>query len=90
MHKWNSGVKSAVQKWNRLLDVLVTILKYNKIKIDYEIYIKFLYDGTLSYLTVSTDDVLNTTKNHTAFTELRRVFEEKLRLNPKKDMSSSN
>ena len=33
-------------------------------------------DGTVSYLTVSTDDILNTTNNETAFTEIRRVFEE--------------
>ena len=30
----------------------------------------------MSYLTVSTDDVLNTTNNETSFTELRIVFEQ--------------
>ena len=30
----------------------------------------------MSYLTVSTDDVLNTTNNENAFTELKRVFKE--------------
>ena len=30
----------------------------------------------MSYITVSTDDVINTTNNETSFTELRRVFEE--------------
>ena len=52
--------KTAWQKWNWLLDAAVKILKYKKSTIDYAIYIKILYYGTLSYLTVSTDDVLNT------------------------------
>ena len=30
----------------------------------------------MSYLTVSTDDVLNTTNNDNTFTELTRVFKE--------------
>ena len=34
------------------------------------------YEETFSYLTVSTDDVLNSTNNDTAFPELRIVFEE--------------
>ena len=55
---------------------MVTIIKYNKIKIDHAIYIKVLFDGTVSYLTVSTDGVLNTTNNETEFPELRIVFEE--------------
>ena len=38
-------------------------MKYTKIKIDHAIYIKVFSDGTVSYLTVSTDDVLNITNN---------------------------
>ena len=53
--------KPAVQKWNRLLDSVVTIIKYKKITIDHAIYIKVLSDLKISYLTVSTDDVINTT-----------------------------
>ena len=49
--------------------------KYKKITIYHAIYIKVFSDGTVSYLTVSTDDVLNTTNNETAFTELKRAFE---------------
>ena len=40
------------------------------------VYIKVFSEVTVSYLTVSTDDVLNNTNNETAFTDLRRVFEE--------------
>ena len=40
-------------------------LKYKKIKIDNEIYNKVFSDGTVSYLTVSTYDLLNTTNNET-------------------------
>ena len=57
------GTKPAGQKWNRLLDAVFTILKYKKNTIDHDIYIKvFTYD-IVSYLTVSTDDVINTTNN---------------------------
>ena len=68
--------KPAGRQWNWLLDATVTIIKYNKRKIDHNIYIKVLSDGAVSYLIVSTDDVLNTTNNETEFTELRIVFEE--------------
>ena len=61
---------------NRIFDAVVTIIKYQKITIDHDIYIKVLSDGTVSCLTVSTDDVLNTTNNDTAFNELRIVFQE--------------
>ena len=64
----------ARRQWNRLIDVVVKIIKYNKIKIDHAIYIKLFTDVTVSYLTVSTDDVLNTTNKETAFPELTRVF----------------
>ena len=33
-------------------------------------------DGTVSYITVSTDDFINTTNNETSFTEPTRYFEE--------------
>ena len=59
---------------------MVTILKYKKITIDHAIYIKVFSDGTVSYLAVSTDDVLNTYNNETAFPELRRVFEERFEM----------
>ena len=54
---------------------MVTILKYNKSKIYHAIYIKFLSDVTVSYITVSTDDALNTTNNETTFPELTIVLE---------------
>ena len=68
--------KPVWRQWNRLLDKVVTIIKYNKSTSYHDIYIKVLPDGTVSYHTVSTDDVLNTTNNETSFTELKRVFEE--------------
>ena len=67
------GTKPSGIKWNRLLRTVVAILKYNNITIDHAIYIKFFTDVTVSYLTISTDDGLNTTTNNTAFTELTRV-----------------
>ena len=63
-------------QWNRLLDAVVTIIKYKKFTIYHTIYIKVFYFGIYSYLVVSTDDFLNTTNNETAFTEIRRGFEE--------------
>ena len=61
------GTKPAGRQWNRLLDAVVTILQYKKSTIDHAIYIKVFDDGTVSYLTASTDDVLNTTNNENAF-----------------------
>ena len=55
---------------------MLTIIKYKKITIDHSICIKVFSDGTVSYLTVSTDDVINTTTNETEFPDLRTVFEE--------------
>ena len=57
------GTKPYVQKLNRLLNSVVTIIKYNKSIIDYVIYIKVFSDGTVSYLTIFTVDVLNTSNN---------------------------
>ena len=42
---------------------MVTMLKYNKGKIYHAIYIKVFSDGNVSYIMVSTDDILNTTNN---------------------------
>ena len=61
----NQGINPARRRFNRLLDTVVTILKYKKSTIDYSIYIKVFTDGTVSYITVSTDDVINTTDNET-------------------------
>ena len=52
------------------------VFKYIKSTIYHAIYIKLFSDRTVSYLTVSTDDVLNSTNNDTSFTELTIVFEE--------------
>ena len=52
------------------------MIKYKRSTIDHAIYIKVFSDVTVSYLTVSTDNFLNTANNETSFTELRRVFEE--------------
>ena len=70
------GTKPAGIQWNYLLGEMVTILKYNNITIDHAIYIKVFSDWTLSSLTVSTDDVLNTTNNDTAIPEIIKVFEK--------------
>ena len=71
--------KSAVIQWNILLDIVVTILNYKKSTIDHAIYIKVFTDGTVSYLKVPTDDVLNNTNNENSFTELTRFLKNTLR-----------
>ena len=68
------GTKPPGRTCNRLLDAVVKIIKYKKITIDHAIYTKAFSDGTVSYLTVSTDDVIKTNNNETAFTELRIFF----------------
>ena len=65
MHEWIKGTKPAGRQWNQLLDAVATMIRYNKITFDHDIYIKILDDGTGSYLTVSTDNVLNSTNNTT-------------------------
>ena len=45
-------------------------LKYKKITIDNVIYIKVLFDGTVSHSTVYTDNFLNATNNGLAFPEV--------------------
>ena len=55
---------------------MVTIIRYKKGTIDYAIYIKVFADGKFSYLTISTDDVLNTINNENVFPQLKRVFKE--------------
>ena len=76
MHECNSSKKTSGQQCNILLDALVTMIKYKKIIIDHDIYIKVFSDVTVSYLKFSTDDVLNNTINETEFPELRTFFEE--------------
>ena len=60
---------------NRLLDAVVTMMKYKQIIIYRDIYIKVFSYGTVFYLLVSTDDVLNTTYNKMPFNGLIKVFE---------------
>ena len=59
------GTKPARQQYNRLLDGVVKTIKYKKSTIDHAIYIKVFTAGTVSYITASTEDVLNTTNNET-------------------------
>ena len=70
------GTTPAGRQCNRLLDAVVAILKYKRITIDPNIYIKVFTDGKVSYLKVSADCVINTANNETAFPELTRFFEE--------------
>ena len=70
------GKKPAGRQCNRLLDSMVTIIKYKKSTIDHDIYIKLFTYGTVYYPTVSTDDVLFATNNETSFSELTRFFKE--------------
>ena len=72
--------KKVGQQWNILLDAVVNILKYNKITIDHDIYIKAFSDGTVSCLKVSTEDILNTNNNGASFPELTIIFEKHLEM----------
>ena len=67
--------KLSQQKWNQLFYEMVTNMKYKKSTIDRVIYIKVFSDGTVSYLTVSTDDVMNKTTSETTFPELRKLVD---------------
>ena len=69
---------------NRLLDTVVTIIEYKKSTINHAIYIKVFDHVTVSYLTVSTDDVLNTTDNENEFTELTGLFKDHFEMKVKK------
>ena len=68
--------KTAGRQRNRLLDAAVTILEYKKSTIDHAVYINVFDDVTVSYLTVSTDNVLNTTNKDNAFNELLIFLKE--------------
>ena len=70
----NQGTKPSGRQCNRLLDAVVTIIHHKKSTIYHAIYIKVFTDVTVTYLTVSTDDVLNTNNNENSFPELTRVF----------------
>ena len=64
------GEKPAGRQWDRLLDAVFIIIEYKKSTIDHAIYSKVFTDGTVYYITVSTDDFLNTTIDGTSFPEL--------------------
>ena len=72
--------KQAGQQLNKLLYAVVIVIKYKKSIIDHAIYIKVFYYRTVSYLTVSIDDFINTTNNKTSFPEQRRILEEVLEI----------
>ena len=59
------GIKPSGRQWNILLDAVATILKYKNSTIDHAIYIKVFTDGTVYYLTVSTDYVFNNNNDDT-------------------------
>ena len=70
------GTKPYRLQYNQLLDAVVKIIKYKESTIDHVIYIKFFYNGTVSYLIVFTNGILNATNNETEFPELIRFFKE--------------
>ena len=57
---------------------MVKIFKYKKSTIDHAIYFKVFTDGTVSYIIVSTDDVINITNDEKAFPELTIFLKENL------------
>ena len=74
MHEFIQGNKPEGQQCNQLLNAVVTIIKYKIIKFYHAIYIKVISRVNVSYLTVFTDDVMNTNNYETDFLELRKVF----------------
>ena len=60
--------KISERQRNILLDTEVIMIKYKKIKMYHVIYIKVFFDKNVSYISVSTNKILNVTKNKTAFT----------------------
>ena len=83
------GKTPAGQQCNKLLDAVVTILKYNKNTIDHAIYINVSSDFTVSYPMVFTYDVLNAINNETVFPEVTIVLKKILILRSKKDLALS-
>ena len=67
------GTKPAGIQYKRLLYVAVNIIEYNIITIYHNIYAKTI-NGIVSYLPVSTYDVLNTINNYEYFQGLKLVF----------------
>ena len=57
------GTKPAQKQCNQLLYAVVAIPKYKKSTIYRSIQIRVFSDGTVSYLTLSTDNILDTTNN---------------------------
>ena len=72
------GTNSRGRQWNKLLDTVVTILKYKISIIDHSIYINVFSGGNVYYLTLHTDVVLDNNNNETAFPEPINVFQEAL------------
>ena len=58
MREWNTGGVNIRVKCNLLLGAVVAVME-----IGCAIYIKVFSDGNVSYFTVCTGDVLNTTHN---------------------------
>ena len=65
IYEWNTETNLSRRKWNILIEALVKNIKYKKIIIDHDIQINVFSNVTVSYITVPTDDVLNTTNNET-------------------------
>ena len=61
---------------------MFSILKYNTSIINYAIYIKLFSGVTVSYLTVFTDDVINTMNNETALNKITRGSQHGIRVRP--------
>ena len=61
------GTKPSGRQQIQPLDTVVTMIKHNKSTIYHAIYINIFSELKVSYLMVSTDDVLNTTNNQTEF-----------------------
>ena len=64
---------------NRLIDDVVKIIQQKKIKIYHTIYVNIFYNCTVSYLTVLTGDVINTTKNYEDSNDPNKFLKRHLR-----------
>ena len=61
------GAKPEFRKWGRLLDAVLEQLQLSGSKIDHSIYVKVYPNGTISYLSVLTYQILQTTTNNYVF-----------------------
>ena len=70
------GTNTSGYKCKRLLDAVFTVMTYTKITVFIVRKFAVFYDGTISYLTVYTGDVLNNNNNELYCSIIIKLFQE--------------